>query len=54
MNQAMGRRVQKEGKVIRDPEENKAEIRSKLEGFMKTDPPCLKQIGVGPAGIEAG
>ena len=40
---------QHEGKMIQDTEENKAEIRSKLEGFMKTDLPYLKQIGVGPA-----
>ena len=34
--QALGQRMQKEGKIIQDPEENKAEIRSRLEGFMST------------------
>lgn len=47
--EALGQRMKKEGQIIEDPEENKAEIRSRLAEFQKTDLPFLKRIGIEPA-----
>jgi len=47
--EAQGQRMNKEGKTIEDPEENKVEIRLKIAEFLKTDLPHLKLIGVAQA-----
>ena len=46
--QSLGQRMKKEGKIIQNPEENKAEIRLKQAEFLKTDLPYLKLIEVAP------
>ena len=44
--ESIGHRLKVEGKTLSDPEENKAEIRSKLDEFLKIDLPHLTRLGI--------